>query len=520
MSVGTIHIPLEVPDAGERNDIPSHRLPLNALAVCQNMLRSNQGRLIIRPGYKQLASSGPGGRIMGLIYYRTAGLADRTIAVNRTQIWSFSGSAWVNRTNTALAGSTTDEPRFCIFPEGSPIAYNLLICNNQVADQLWNGSTATCADLGGSPPVFADMKVLANRVIGLVRPNTIRISGFNTSSSWPAANVIILADSGDVMVGMERLNRTTIAVHGDNSQWVLRSQQGSFPVRPEWTSSFPGPISARSIVYFGDKNYWLAEDGNVYRFDGVQTEPVGYAMKRYVLDNLSYDNRAMSHGTFMSKFESIFWWFPIATSSAPDIGIFYNVRTGEMGRLKYGSAITASSQWRTVALITWNDLTSYTWANIGTTYPTWDSFGGAANKSEVLGDSNGQVHMVGFGDGSDNDTAIDTVMEYGLLPAGGLEKNFRPLALETFFRKTTNSTTLQTFIGTTDTLMSDRTLTAAANRDLQTDQRNDINLAGLELTNRFVTARHAVSTTKGGVEFLGALLHGSDAGIATGPTNA
>lgn len=520
MSVGTIHIPLEVPDAGERNDIPSHRLPLNALAVCQNMLRSNQGRLVNRPGYKQLVTTGPGGRIMGLIYYRTTGLADRTVAVNRTQIWSFNGSAWVNRTNTALVGSTTDEPRFCIFPEGSPIVYNLLICNNQVADQVWDGAAATCSDLGGSPPVFADMKVLGNRVIGLVRPNTIRISGFNTSSSWPAGNVIILADSGDIMIGMERLNRTTLAVHGDQSQWVLRATQGSFSVRPEWISSFPGPISARCIVYWGDKNYWLAEDGNVYSLDGVQTLAVGYAMKRFVLDNLNYTNRAMSHGTFKSRFEVIEWWFPSGTASAPDIGIFYNVRTGEMGRTKYGSAITASAQWRTVALVTWDNLASFTWNNIAATYPTWDSFGGAANKAEVLGDSNGQVHMVGFGDGSDNGTVIEAIMEYGLLPAGGLEKNFRPLALETFFRKTTNSTTLQTFIGTTNTLMSDRTLTAAANVDLQTDQRNDIDLSSLELQNRFVTVRHYASLATGGLEFQGAMLHGSDQGIATGPSNA
>ena len=519
MAGDRIPIPFDVPDAGERNDIPSHRLPLNALAVCQNMFRSNKGRLIIRPGYKELAASGPGGRIMGSIYYRTAAAVDRTVAVNRTQIWRFDGSAWVNITNTALNGSTTNEPRFAIFPEGSPIAYNLLVCNNQVADQLWDGAAATCSDLTGSPPVFADMKVLGNRVIGLVRPNTIRISGFNSSSSWPSGNAIILADSGDIMVGMERLNRTTIGVYGDSSQWVLRQQQGSFPVRPEWISDYPGPISARSIVKVGDKNYWLAEDGNVYSFDGVQVVPVGYAMKRFVLDNLGFENRAMSHGFSRSTFEVIEWIFPSATASAPDTGIFYNVRTGEMGRTNYGAAITASSQWRAVSLVTWDSLSALTWNNVSATYATWDSLGSAANKAELLGDSNGQVHMVGFGDGSDNGTAIEAVWEYGLIPAGGTDKNFRPLAWETFFRQTSNSTTVQTFIGTTNHLMTDRTLTQADNIDLSTAQRNDIDLSSLELENRFVTVRHVVSATKGGVEYLGGILWGSEAGIAVGPTN-
>lgn len=517
MSIGTIHIPLEIPDGGERNDIPAHKLPLNSLAVCQNMLRDNRGRLVIRPGYRELVTTSPGGRIMGLHYYRTAAAADRTIAVNRTQIWSFDGASWTNRTNTAPSGSTTDEPRFAVFPEGSPIVYNVLICNNQVADQIWNGSAATCSDLGGSPPVFADMKVLGNRVLGLLRPNTLRISAYNDSATWSATLAIILADSGDIMVGMERLNRTMVGIYGDSSQWVAKAQQGTFPVRVEWIASYPGPISARSIVYHGGFNYWLAEDGNVYRFDGVQIVVVGYRMKRFVLDNLNYTNRTMSHGVFVSRFETIWWLFPGTTAGAPNTGIYYNVRTGEMGRLAFGE-ITASAPWRTVTLITWNDLDSLTWNNIAATYPTWDSFSGAANKAEILGDSSGDVHMLGLGGGGDNGNAISGIWEYGLLPAGGPDHNFHPLAYEAFFRQTTNSTTLSTSIGVTNTLMTDRSLTAAADINLQTDQRNDINLAGLELINRFVTVRHSFSTATGGVEFLGGRLLGNREGITAGPT--
>ena len=67
--------------------------------------------------------------------------------------------------------------------------------------------------------------------------------------------------------------------------------------------------------------------------------------------------------------------------------------------------------------------------------------------------------------------------------------------------------------------MTDRTLTAASNIDLSTAQRNDIDLSSLDLENRFVTVRHVGSITTGGVEYQGGILHGSDAGVATGPTN-
>src|SRR3990167_8118183 len=109
MSIGSIHIPYDIPTLGERGDIPSHKLPLNALAFSQNVLRDKQGRLVFRPGHKQLATSGPGTRIMGLTYYRTTALADRTVAVTQTGAWRFTGSSWVDISGTALTGGTTDE---------------------------------------------------------------------------------------------------------------------------------------------------------------------------------------------------------------------------------------------------------------------------------------------------------------------------------------------------------------------------------------------------------------------------
>jgi hypothetical protein len=512
----TISIPIPVPKGGEHGDIPSHELTLNDLALCRNMLRNNQGRLVIRPGHKQLASTGPTGRVMGLTYYKTAGNADRTVAANRTGWAQFNGSSWVDISGTALTGTTTDEVRFTIFPEGTPIVYNLLGCNNVDSDKLWNGSAATYSALGGSPPVFADITTAANRVLGLVRPNTVRISAFNDSATWSSTLAVILADSGDIMIGMERISRTSVGIYGEMSQWMARTQSGSFPFRFDLIAEYPGPISARSIVRIGGRNYWLALDGNVYYFDGVTVRPVGYAMKRFVIDNLNYTNRAMSHGVFISDFESIFWFFPSNAATAPDFGIYYNIRTGEMGRLLYGN-ITASSQWTSVALVSWNDLASFTWNNVATTYSTWNAFGGTAKKTQALGDSDGQVHMVGFGDGSDNGTAITAAWEFGLMTPGGWDKNFRPETFESFFRKTTNATTIGTNVGTTDTLASDRTLTAAENIDISVDSRKDIDLATLDLENRFNTVQHTVTTSTGGVEWLGGVYKGNVAGVAAGP---
>lgn len=514
-----ITYPIRVPRLGERGDIPDHELPLDALRLCQNMIRNSQGRLVIRDGYKPFVSTGPGGRAMGIKYFRTATGSDRTVYANRTQLWSFDGTTWTNRTgSTALAGSTTQQVRFAVMSVSG--TYKIAAVNGANANQLWNGAAATFSDMAGSPPNALDATVAANRMLLVVSPDTIRISEYNDPETWPSDFTVRLVDAGDLLVGCDRLNRVTVAIYGDHSQYVARAQNGSFPFRFELIEEQLGPISPYVIVRFGGIHYYLAEDGMVYMFDGQRCTPIGGAMQNFVQSNLNWSSRAMSHGWYSAARRCINWLFPSGTSSAPDLGIYLNVLTGEMGRLKYGS-ITASAPWRSVALVTWNDLASYTWNNIAATYPTWDSFGSAAQVREILGDDSGQVHLVGYGDGSDNGTAIECIMETPLISGDPerRDKDFRPHAVETFFRKTTNSTTLQTRIGTTATLMSDRTLTSASNVDLNTDQRNSIDLATLALDEKsFVSLYHYISAATGGVEWLGANLYGHAIRRSQGPT--
>lgn len=507
-----------MPRGGERNDIPPHELGLDNLVVCQNMVRNRKGELVLRPGYRQFVTPGPAQRIMALTYYRTTALADRTVAGTLLGWWQFNGVSWADISGTALTGTSTDEVRFAVFPEGTPIVYNLIGVNNVDSPKVWDGAAATYSALGGSPPTAADITVASNRVLMLVRPNTIRVSAINNSASWPAANAAILPDAGDILIGMERMSRTTVGILGDRSQWIAKPQQGTFPFRFDIISEQPGPVSARAIVRWGNSLYYLADDGNVYQFDGVVTKPVGAAMEAFVAENLNFTLKAMSHGFYLYEFGLICWLFPSATATSPDYGIYYNPRTQEMGRLLFGTSITASSIWKSVALIKWSDLSSYTWANIAATYPTWASFGSAAQKSAILGDLNGQVHMVGLGSGSDNGGAVEGIWEFPLLSPGGVDKAFRPATFESWFEKTVNSTTVETSVGSTDTLMASRSLTPAANIDIQTDQRNDIDLATLDLEKRFTTIRHRVSTTTGNTRWKGGVLSGDIQKVEGGPT--
>ena len=189
-----------------------------------------------------------------------------------------------------------------------------------------------------------------------------------------------------------------------------------------------------------------------------------------------------------------------------------------MGRLYYPSPITAMGRIKTTYGITWGDLASFTWDNLAATYPTWDSFGLlSAQRKVALGNAAGQVFLMGDGDGSDNGSPIEWGFELPLRSWAGWASNFVPSTFETFFKQTANSTTLNTSLGYSDTLMSDPAYAVMATVDLATDQRNDLDVSSLG-EKRFVSLKHYGSASRGQIEWNGGMFRGEEAKIASGPT--
>jgi hypothetical protein len=351
-----------VPTLGERNEIPDNEVPIGALRVCQNMYRNEKGRLVIRPGFG-LSSTGtnPGTRIMGLHHFRTASGGEINVAATQTGVWSFTGGSWTDITGNALTGDTHDHVRFTTF--GVSGVYKTIIMNGVDATKIWNGSDPTYSDLGGSPGVAIDGAVAANRLMILVAPDLIKISEFNNPEIWPSGGGYNarLIDTGDLLVGLGRLNRTSVGILGEESQWIARAQSSGSPFRFERIAERPGPLSAAVIVVVGGVIYYLGEDYNVYKFDGQVCVPVGFAMWPYVRDTIDREHRKMSHGTFMEGLNKVFFLFPQSGSSSPDRGIYFDVTSGEMGRLVY-SGITASARIRVATGVTWDSLGAFSWS--------------------------------------------------------------------------------------------------------------------------------------------------------------
>ena len=517
MAADDIVIPVNVPMGGERGDIPDHQLDANFFRLLQNWHIDTKGQLTLRDGYEPLASSGPGTRILGLAHFKNEDGTSRTVASTPTKLYSYDSTSWTDRTATVMTASNVQLSRWQVFAESGTV--KIIHVNEKDVVQIGTGA-ANFADLGGTPPTLSlDVIAVANRVLLLKGPDNIRISDFNNSAVWPSLLSVRLVDTGDNKLGMARLGKlNAFVVYGEQSQIIGRAQSGSFPFRFDTADEKPGPLSKAAVIPDGNIHYYLGTDGVVYKVDGVNVIPWHRGMQDYVNTDLNFDNRKMSHGLLIRKYRLIFWFFPKATATAPNAGVYLDIDRRSMGRLLFGE-ITASSQWQTVALITWANAEG-TWAN--NPYSTWDSVGGAAQQREMLGDSAGQVHAYGSGKGSDDGAAIEGIWEMPLRPWAGPDKNFIPRAFEEYYKKTISSVTITPATRVGDTLMEDPALVNHNAFDISTDQRNSVDLASATEAEgkRFMSIRNTVSTaTEGGnVKYVGGVLFGSPTEASEGPT--
>lgn len=514
-------VELPVPTLGERGDINEREMSPNALRILHNAMRDTKGRLSIRPGYLRLSDTNPGTRIMGSHYFQTTSGSLKLLAATKTGVWSYDGAAWNDISGSALTGGNLNHVRFTTFFQSG--TYYAVITNGVDVIQKWDGGAGNTQTLGGTPGVSIDVTVLGNRLLCLQSPNKVRISDFNNFEVFSTDLDLLLVDSGDQLIGMQRVSRTSVAVLGQRSQWVLRAGTGNFPVRPERMSENLGPVSSAAVVKAHSKLYWLAEDGNVYIFDGsTPSVAIGWAMVPWVSDRLHDDSYPMTHGVFIENLHKIFWFFPEKGSTAPNLGIFLDVMTMEMGRLSFAVPITASTLARMprTSLITWATAATagYTWAS--NPYTTWDSVGGTGQSERVaiLCDQNGVAHAYGRGSGSDDGGAISGEFEFPLKNYGPWPETHVPKVYESFFRKSSVPVLVDVAIGATDTLMSDPVYHSLPSIDLSVDQRNDIDLSSIG-EKRFVSIRHRFTSDMGQVSFLGGIFDGEVTDIVKGPEN-
>lgn len=512
MPFGNVREFLKPATKGLRTDLPVNLVPDDFLIGGKNVVLRD-GSIITRPGLAPIVTAAPSAsRVMGGIFYKDHTDVERLVVGTKLGFFQYTGGAsWADITGSALTGNDTAQVRFATFKISN--STRLIAVNDTDPVQVYTG-TGTFAALGGSPPVAKCVTTAFQRVIlanvivaGGRRSSSLWISGFQDTTDWTALREVSLPDTGDSIVEVRALNDQVFVIYKDRSQWVATGAGGIFPFIFELKDRQPGPCSPGAVVQAEDKHYYIGQDGNVYRFDGSRSTPIGGFVKRAIQEDVDWTLQGRVHGFYDLKNREIWWFWPKAGSSTQTGGIVYRVPYEDVPAAfspltLYSFLITASGEWNELSNSTWNDLTG-TWDALQLTFPTWQNFNGQARPGGFAGASTGQVHRFGEA-GTDNGTMFDADWQSPFRSYAGLGNSVRVDAIESLFKTVASVTPVSIVLLKTDTLRDDGTTSvgivdAGDNQLLRVDFRDELA--------RFISVQHRITGTFGGIRYLGSNLY-------------
>lgn len=508
MPRGDIRVEVVPAVRGIRSDLPRHLVPDGHLTDGKNVI-FRRGTSVVRPGFTPLVSGAPfSARVMGLVYYRDHTDTARLIAASTADFALWTGSTWSTITGSALTGTADAQVNFVPFMVSN--ATRLIAVNDTDVPQVYTG-TGNFAALGGSPPIAKTVTTAFQRVIlGNVtiaatrRGSSLWISGFQDATSWSEDNQVSLTDTGDTIVCVKALNSQAFAIYKDRSQWIGVGAGNIFPFIFELRDQQPGPVSPNCVVQAENSHYYIGQDGDVFKFDGNRCLSIGTAIRSVIQGDMNFSLQGRTHGFYDALNREIWWFWERDGTPTRYGGIVYRLPYGDLpGAFSplqdYAGIISASTWWREISSISWDDLTG-TWDVLADTYPTWESFGGAQQYGGIIGASTGQVHKSGVSSG-DNGADIEASWEIPFRALAGLGEVVRIDVVESMFKQSVPPITVSITLLTSDNMNSDGTGITAQTVDISGTGK--LRATYENTTARFVAVRHSMTGLIGLQEYRG-----------------
>jgi|TARA_R110000772_G_scaffold60979_1_gene137441 hypothetical protein len=160
---------------------------------------------------------------------------------------------------------------------------------------------------------------------GDFNPLTVRWSDQEDYTNWipsvsSTSGEVLLTDGTRIVGGIR--SRNAINIFTDNSMWQMQF------VGPPFTFSFNqvgtncGLISPHSGVDYDGRTYWMDYD-NFYVFDGTLRK-LECTVRRYIFDNLNFDQKDKVFCGVNSEFTEIIWLYPSKNSTECDSYVIFS----------------------------------------------------------------------------------------------------------------------------------------------------------------------------------------------------
>lgn len=327
--------PIPMPTDGVHPEINQSELPPTAMFDAENWI-FRDGRMRVRTGVVQLGTT-TGDRPNGFFGYIDDSDTPVLLMGTDDDVFYFNDTTqdWVSLSasyTAAIADSTLFEA-FSLGTESGPVT-TVYIQNGKDLMKKWTLTDPTVTSVTAAPTARA-MMVLADRLIlgniidnagssyaGDIGPAVVTVSAsLNPEAGYDLTDgqIIQLLDTPGSIVGMQEIGNLQGIVYKTDAIYLL-SASDLQPFTVELKRAFiQGPVSPRAIVAAQDGlHYYLARDGNVMVFDGVDAKPLGRHIHRYILNTWDPDTAYKAHGLYDDENRELVFHYPGVGQAEPN----------------------------------------------------------------------------------------------------------------------------------------------------------------------------------------------------------
>ncbi len=317
-----------VPTMGVLNGYPIHSLPENALHSSHNMVLVNNV-FRPRPHFTPFTTVNNLGRVTGALATTEGWMIAVTGApVNPGQLHlgyvDFgTNPAQIILTTTRNNGGMDNPSRFATIAIGTPTELFFLHANG--SDVLTKrGALSVWEVVAEDAPIYSDLTVINNRIIGVVPPYTVQWGEPLDLDTWDPLNTRILADTPDHVIAIRNRGIDGGTVYKSNSIWpveITGSDDSSlaFRIRPKIYRR--GPACSAAVVQTDDADYYITDQGRVGRWDGYRHDWVADGVWPIVEAEIDKQFPRRVHGFYKSDEEQIWFFYPRIGDGGNAMGI-------------------------------------------------------------------------------------------------------------------------------------------------------------------------------------------------------
>jgi hypothetical protein len=329
-------VALDPSKAGIHREMSRLEAGWGAYPDCENVI-NHQASFRVRPGLTKVGNS-LAARVVGAMSYPVATDKARLVALTTTgmSVYDITGGTWTDVTDPLhpLTGSAANIGVMRTLESGSSVL--TIAINGKDAPVVWANDPATKYRLLGCevPRTPRCMVVCNNRLvfgnITELSPQGVDYSNpLDPDNGW-GLNETILGDTPGDIVAMRELGNLSFVVYKSDAIYLAQAIAANETFTYQFHSAYnAGPVGPQAVLSVGEGlHMYLAVDGGLYKFDGVQPLLLAEYLRTYIAQQLDRDRMGRSFSFIDPETSLAYFFYPVKGSVEIMSAIVVDLSTG------------------------------------------------------------------------------------------------------------------------------------------------------------------------------------------------